>query len=61
MCIRDRSATTHQQLSVEDQLAAGVHPNMLRVSLGIEHIEDIKADFEQALDKVHATSTVTTA
>ena len=55
------SATTHQQLSVEDQLAAGVHPNMLRVSLGIEHIEDIKADFQQALDKVHAASTVTTA
>ena len=55
------SATTHQQLSVEDQLAAGVHPNMLRISLGIEHIEDIKADFQQALDKVHAASTVTTA
>ena len=55
------SATTHQQLSVEDQLAAGVHPNMLRVSLGLEHIEDIKADFQQALDKVHAASTVTTA
>jgi cystathionine beta-lyase/cystathionine gamma-synthase len=34
---------------------------MLRVSLGIEHIEDIKADFQQALDKVHATSPLTTA
>ena len=55
------AATTHQQLSVEDQLAAGVHPNMLRVSLGIEHIEDIKADFQQALDKVHAASTLATA
>jgi len=42
------SATTHQQLSDEEQLAAGVKPNALRVSVGIEHIEDIKADFEQA-------------
>lgn len=43
------SATTHQQLSDAEQLAAGVQPNMLRVSVGIEHIDDIKADFEQAL------------
>ncbi|MGY3055579.1 O-acetylhomoserine/O-acetylserine sulfhydrylase [Pedobacter sp. UYEF25] len=42
------SATTHQQLSDEAQLAAGVKPNSLRVSVGIEHIDDIKADFEQA-------------
>ncbi|WP_443947487.1 O-acetylhomoserine aminocarboxypropyltransferase/cysteine synthase family protein [Pedobacter sp. AW1-32] len=42
------SATTHQQLSDEEQLAAGVKPNALRVSVGIEHIDDIKADFEQA-------------
>ena len=42
------SATTHQQLSEAEQLAAGVQPNQLRVSVGIEHIEDIKADFEQA-------------
>jgi O-acetylhomoserine/O-acetylserine sulfhydrylase len=46
------SATTHQQLSNEEQLAAGVLPNLLRVSVGIEHIEDIKADFQQAFDKV---------
>lgn len=43
------SATTHQQLSDAEQLAAGVTPGMLRVSVGIEHIDDIKADFEQAL------------
>lgn len=43
------SATTHQQLSESEQRAAGVLPNMLRVSVGIEHIDDIKADFEQAL------------
>jgi len=42
------SATTHQQLSEAEQLAAGVQPNGLRVSVGIEHIDDIKADFEQA-------------
>jgi len=44
------SATTHQQLSDAEQLAAGVTPNLLRVSVGIEHIDDIKADFENALN-----------
>jgi O-acetylhomoserine (thiol)-lyase len=42
------SATTHQQLSEAEQIAAGVNPSSLRVSVGIEHIEDIKADIEQA-------------
>jgi len=42
------SATTHQQLSDADQIKAGVTPSLLRVSVGIEHIDDIKADFEQA-------------
>jgi O-acetylhomoserine/O-acetylserine sulfhydrylase len=46
------SATTHQQLTVEEQIAAGVLPNLLRISVGIEHIEDIKADLQQAFDKV---------
>jgi O-acetylhomoserine (thiol)-lyase len=46
------SATTHQQLSETEQLAAGVFPNVLRVSAGIEHIDDIKADFEQAFSKI---------
>lgn len=46
------SATTHQQLSEEEKLSSGVLPNLLRVSLGTEHIDDIKADFEQAFDKV---------
>lgn len=46
------SATTHQQLSDEDQAAAGVTPSSLRVSVGIEHIDDIKADFEQAFNQV---------
>ena len=46
------SATTHQQLSEDEQLAAGVKPNALRVAVGIEHIDDIKADFEQAFAKI---------
>lgn len=46
------AATTHQQLSNEEQLTAGVLPTLLRVSVGIEHINDIKADFEQAFEKV---------
>nr|WP_315421554.1 O-acetylhomoserine aminocarboxypropyltransferase/cysteine synthase [uncultured Pedobacter sp.] len=47
------SATTHQQLSEDEQLAAGVKPNALRVSVGIEHIDDIKADFEQAFASIN--------
>ena len=46
------ASTTHEQLSAEEQVAAGVRPNAVRVSVGIEHIEDIKADFEQAFQKV---------
>lgn len=46
------SATTHQQLSDTAQIAAGVTPNQLRVSVGIEHIDDIKADFEQAFSAI---------
>ncbi len=46
------SATTHQQLSIDEQIKAGVTPNLLRVSVGIEHIDDIKADFEQAFEAV---------
>lgn len=47
------SATTHQQLSDEEQLSAGVLPNQVRVAVGLEHIDDIKADFEQAFAKIH--------
>jgi O-acetylhomoserine/O-acetylserine sulfhydrylase len=46
------AATTHQQLSAAAQIQAGVLPNLLRVSVGIEHIDDIKADFEQAFAKI---------
>jgi O-acetylhomoserine (thiol)-lyase len=43
------ASTTHQQLSAEEQAAAGVAADLVRVAVGIEHIEDIKADFDQAL------------
>jgi O-acetylhomoserine/O-acetylserine sulfhydrylase len=46
------SATTHSQLSEAEQISAGVQPAGLRVSVGIEHIEDIIADFEQAFAKI---------
>jgi O-acetylhomoserine (thiol)-lyase len=46
------SATTHSQLSKEEQLAAGIEPGLFRVSVGIEHIEDIIYDFEQAFSKI---------
>uniref|UniRef100_A0A7S2RRE2 O-acetylhomoserine aminocarboxypropyltransferase n=1 Tax=Mucochytrium quahogii TaxID=96639 RepID=A0A7S2RRE2_9STRA len=43
------ASTTHEQLSAEEQKACGVKPDMIRVSVGISHIDDIKEDFEQAL------------
>ncbi len=46
------ASTTHQQLSEKEQISAGVHPSLLRVSVGIEHIDDIKADFQQAFEKI---------
>ena len=45
------ASTTHQQLDEAEQAAAGVTPDLVRVSVGIEHIDDITADFEQALAK----------
>lgn len=46
------ASTTHEQLSPEEQKASGVEAGMLRVSVGIEHIDDIIADFSQAFDKL---------
>ncbi len=48
------SATTHQQLTDEEQLASGVLPTLLRISVGIEHIDDIKADLENAFASISA-------
>jgi len=46
------SSTTHEQLSEAEQIGAGAEPGLLRVSVGIENIDDIKADFEQAVNKL---------
>jgi len=46
------ASTTHSQLSEEEQLASGVTPGYVRLSVGIEHIDDIKGDISQALDNV---------
>ena len=44
-----RASTTHRQMSPDEQLKAGVTPEMIRLSVGIEHIDDIIADLDQAL------------
>lgn len=46
------ASTTHQQLSPEEQLATGVTPDFVRLSIGIEHVDDILADIEQALEQI---------
>jgi O-acetylhomoserine/O-acetylserine sulfhydrylase len=46
------ATTTHQQLSAEEQKSSGVIPGMLRLSVGIEFVEDIRADLEQAFSKI---------
>jgi O-acetylhomoserine (thiol)-lyase len=45
------ASTTHQQLTVEEQAATGVTPDFIRLSVGIEDVEDIIADLNQALAK----------
>jgi O-acetylhomoserine (thiol)-lyase len=45
------ASTTHRQMSVDEQKKAGVTPEMIRLSIGIEHIDDIIEDLDQALDK----------
>ena len=46
------ASTTHSQLTEEQQLATGVTPDLIRFSVGIEDLEDILADVDQALDKI---------
>lgn len=46
------ASTTHEQLTEAEQIAAGATPGLLRLSAGIEHISDIKADLEQAFSKI---------
>jgi O-acetylhomoserine (thiol)-lyase len=43
------ASTTHQQLSAQDQVASGVTPELVRISVGIEHVDDIIADLDQAI------------
>jgi O-acetylhomoserine (thiol)-lyase len=45
------ATTTHQQLTPEQQISAGVTPDFIRLSIGIENIQDILDDIDQALDK----------
>ena len=45
------ASTTHSQLSDEEKLASGVTPGYIRLSIGIEHIDDIIDDIDQALSK----------
>jgi len=45
------ATTTHRQLNADEMKKAGVSPDMVRLSIGIEHIDDLMADLEQALAK----------
>jgi O-acetylhomoserine (thiol)-lyase len=45
------ASTTHRQLTPEEQLKVGVRPEMIRLSVGIEHIDDILEDLSQALER----------
>ena len=51
-CVLHPASETHRQLTDEQLLAAGIHPGMIRFSAGLESIDDILADIEQALAKV---------
>ena len=46
------ASTTHRQLEEGAQIEAGAGPDVVRVSVGIEHIDDIVADLSQALDQI---------
>lgn len=51
-CVLHPASATHRQLTDEQLVAAGIDGGMIRLSVGLEHIEDIIADIEQALDKI---------
>jgi O-acetylhomoserine (thiol)-lyase len=55
------ASTTHRQMSAEDQMRAGVRPETIRLSVGIEHIDDIIADLDQALEAAQAPRSVMVA
>lgn len=51
-CLLHPATTTHSQLSEKEQIASGVTPDLMRVSIGVEDIRDIISDFEQALESI---------
>ena len=48
------ASTTHRQMSVDQQRQAGVRPEMIRLNVGIEHVEDIIGDLDQALEAMES-------
>ena len=50
------ASTTHSQLSADEQAAAGVTPDLVRISVGLEHIEALKDDIAQALHAAPLTA-----
>ncbi len=50
-CVLHPASTTHRQMNDEELLAAGVSPDLIRMSVGIEDVQDIIADVDQALEK----------
>ena len=50
-CVLHPASTTHRQMNDEELLAAGVSPDLIRMSVGIEDVQDIIADVNQALEK----------
>jgi O-acetylhomoserine (thiol)-lyase len=55
------ASTTHRQMSAEDQRKAGVRPEMIRLSIGIEHVDDIIEDLDQALTVAQPSRSVMVA
>jgi O-acetylhomoserine (thiol)-lyase len=55
------ASTTHRQMTPEEQRQAGVTPEMIRLSIGIEHVSDIIADLDQALAAAHPNASVQAA
>ena len=51
-CVLHPASHTHRQLSDEQLLEAGIRPDLIRFSVGIENVEDIIADLEQALSQI---------
>ena len=56
-CRRSPWSTTHEQLSDEEKARSGVTKDLIRISVGIEHIDDIIADFEQSFKAASAATT----